>query len=241
MADRTFSRPNQGEGFKLGLQLAQSCRELHSGQWLHKKSRTQNILFFPKEEQRSLQIPIPGWVFLAGEDARTGARQATESILSNDSDLCVLLSSQETVGSQDMKICLIITLSAMYEYCTYLLLEIGLLDSAKKALFENEKGIAASSIGKKRKKKLCKPNARWKRHLIRIGSFGLGKKSREAIFRDMVLTLLRKNGRPGKARLNRKPISMYDIRVWMRSYWNGAWLFNCTYIHVCVLNPHVLH
>lgn len=101
IADRTFSRADQGDGFKLGLQLAQSCLQLHSSPWLHKESRTQNILFFLKEEQSSLQIPIPGW-FFNGEDARTGARQATESILSTDSDLCVIIIPRNW-GVPDMK------------------------------------------------------------------------------------------------------------------------------------------
>lgn len=126
-------RPNPGDRFKLGLLLAQSCLQLHSSQWLHKESRTQRMLFFPKEEQRPLQIPIPGWLSV-GEDARTGPRQATEIILSTDSDLYAIFIPRNC-RVPAMKWCLIITLSA-----AYCLNEIALW-TALKALFEKEQEL----------------------------------------------------------------------------------------------------
>lgn len=169
MTDKTFPRPNLGERFKLGLNLAQSCLHLHSSQWLHKGLRPQNVLFFPKEEQMSLQNP-----YLAGFELSRmqGLQQATERLLSTDPDVLLYCHPEKLQGAR-------YELRFDHYALGCLLLEIALWTGLRALLEKEKEPLDLENY---------QDQMRWKRHLIQWAS-RLGEKV-GVIFRDVVLTLL---------------------------------------------------
>lgn len=180
LADPALPIPNLGDRFKLALHLAQTCLQLHTGQWLHKGLRPQNILFFPKEGmQSSLRSP-----YLAGFELSRmqGAEHPTEHLLSVDMDVFLYCHPGKLQG-------------ARYEvkFDQYalgcLLLEIGRWTTLRD-LFQRE--VVPLDLTRD------EDQNRRRKHLV-IQAQHLGPEV-GVIIRDVVLTLLKRLERHGESK-----------------------------------------
>lgn len=179
LADPAFPKPNLGERFKLALHLAQTCLQLHTSQWLHKGIRSQNILFFPNDMQRTLPNP-----YLAGFELSRmqGAEHPTEQLLSADLDVFLYCHPEKLQGAR-------YELKFDHYALGCLLLEIGYWTRLRK-LFESE----AVPLDLTRDEDQTK----WRRHLVSEATH-LGPDV-GVIFRDVVLKLLKGLDRRGESK-----------------------------------------
>ncbi|MCJ1427882.1 hypothetical protein MMC29_005788 [Sticta canariensis] len=179
LADPAFPKPNLGERFKLALHLAQTCLQLHSSLWLHKGIRSQNILFFPNDMQRTLPNP-----YLAGFELSRmqGAEHLTEQLLSADLDVFLYCHPEKLQGAR-------YELKFDHYALGCLLLEIGYWTRLRE-LFESE--VVPLDLTRD------EDQTKWRRHLVSEATH-LGPEV-GVIFRDVVLKLLKGLDRRGESK-----------------------------------------
>ena len=179
LADPAFPKPNLGERFKLALHLAQTCLQLHTSLWLHKGIRSQNVLFFPNDMQRTLPNP-----YLAGFELSRmqRAEHPTEQLLSADLDVFLYCHPQKLQGAR-------YELKFDHYALGCLLLEIGYWTRLRR-LFESE--VVPLDLTRD------EDQAKWRRHLFKEATH-LGSEV-GVIFRDVVLKLLKGLDRRGESK-----------------------------------------